>query len=99
MSVHVHETTPVNDRRTWQCLLFGVAIWFLHLNLVYPLTSISCHWGWFPFTVAGIPGLRFIQLVVTAIAGVLLVTLIYMPWRNWRPFQRKSQNAAQTTEA
>jgi len=99
MSTQMYETTQVNDRRTWQCFLFGIVVWFLDLNVVYPLTSVSCHWGWFPFTIAGIPGLRFIQLVVTVSAAILLLIFIYLSWRNWHPFQRKPQLPMTQTEA
>src|SRR3954453_4334972 len=99
MSAQAYETVRVNDRRTWQSLFFGIVVWFLDLNIVYPLTSVSCHWGWFPFTIAGIPGLRFIQLVASAIAAILLIVFIVLPWRNWRPFQHDPRLPMTQTEA
>jgi uncharacterized membrane protein len=90
---------PISDRQTWQSLLFGMVVWFLHLNLVYSLPSLACHWGWFPFTVAGLSGLKFIQLIATAVAAILLVVMIYVPWRNWRPFWRDDAQLMHQTEA
>lgn len=94
------DATPrIDDRRTWQSLLFGLLVWFLHLNVVYPLTSLACHWGWFPFTIAGIPGLKVIQLLVTVAAALLLILMIIVPWRNWRPFWKDDDALMRQTEA
>ncbi len=67
--------------------MFGIAIWFIDLNTVYALPSLACEWGWFPFTIAGIPGLVFIEAIITFIAMLLMSFMIYLPWRNWRKFQ------------
>jgi uncharacterized membrane protein len=99
MTISIYTNTPTSDRQTWQSLLFGITAWFLDLNLVYSLPSLACHWGWFPFTVVGLPGLKFIQLIATAVAAVLLMVLIYLPWRNWRPFWRDNAQVMQQTEA
>lgn len=65
----------------------GITIWFLHLNTLNALTSLSCKWGWFSFTVFGMSGLRFIQLIFTCIALLLLAGMVYVPWRGWRKYQ------------
>jgi hypothetical protein len=75
------------DRQTGQSLVAGIAIWFLHQNTVYPLTSLACKWGWFPFSVAGLPGLKVVQLIISALAVLLLLFVIYLPWRTWRQLQ------------
>jgi hypothetical protein len=88
----------VDDRQTWRSLLFGFVVWFLHQNVMYMLTSLSCNWSLFSFTVAGLPGLKFIQLILTLIAGLLLLWLIYLPYRNWRAFQTDSEHMMEHTE-
>src|SRR4051794_12606804 len=77
-------TTQSNERQTWISLLLGFIVWFLYFNTIYPLTSLTCHWGWFPFNILGIPGLRFVQLVITAVALLLIGLMVYVPWRHWR---------------
>src|SRR4051812_3981224 len=76
-----------DERQTWSSLLLGVIVWFLCFNVVYGLESVACRWGWFPFTVAGIPGLRVVQLLITLLSMLLLLLYIYLPWREWRKFQ------------
>ena len=75
------------DRQTRFILLLGIFIWFLHFNIIYALASLSCTWDWFSLTVAGIPGLKFIEAAITLLTLVLMLPLIYLPWRNWRQFQ------------
>src|SRR3982751_2150436 len=79
--------TSVKDRSTWLSLLAGTVIWFLHLNIVNAITSLTCEWGWFPFTIAGIAGLRFIHIVVSLIAGVAIAAIIVLSWRSWHKGQ------------
>jgi hypothetical protein len=90
--------THVRDRQTWQSLLAGIVIWFLHQNTVYALTSLACKWQWFPTPIAGIPGQRFFQIVVTLVAVPLLLVTIYLPWRNWRQFQTDREHMLHDTE-
>jgi len=68
-------------------LTLGITIWFLYLNLVYGLTSVACRWGWFPFTIGGLSGLQFVDGIITLIALVPVVLLIYFAWDNWRQYQ------------
>jgi hypothetical protein len=75
------------EKQTGLALFFGVIVWFLHLNVVYGLPSLACRWGWFSFTVAGLSGVQFVELLLTILAGVLLVGCIYLSWRDWRRFQ------------
>ena len=81
------QLSKTEDRLTRWCLFLGVTIWFLDLNTVYALPSLSCEWGWFGFTIAGIPGLAVIEAIITLIALLLMALMIYLPWRNWRKFQ------------
>lgn len=75
---------PTHERQIWLSLLLGFIVWFLYFNLVYPLTSLTCRWGWFQFNFLGLPGLHFVQLVLTAIALLLIANFIYLSWRSWR---------------
>lgn len=75
------------ERQTRWSLFLGIAIWFMHLNLVYALASLSCVWGWFAFTIAGVRGLPAIEALITLIALLAMIRQIYLPWRNWRSFQ------------
>lgn len=85
-------STPVQlskkeDRLTRWCLFLGMIVWFLDLNAVYALPSLSCEWSWFQFTIAGIPGLVIIEAIISLIAMLLISFMIYLPWRNWLKFQ------------
>lgn len=75
------------EKLTRWSLLLGVTIWFIDLNTVYALPSVACEWNWFPFTIAGIPGLKIIEGLITIVSMLLMALMIYWPWRNWRAFQ------------
>ncbi len=86
----VERTLPRDDHappgiRSWQ-LWFSmgaeVVVWSLHLLLVYPLTSLTCEWGWFPFEVGGLAGLQVVQLMVTIIAGLVTAAGALFAHRN-----------------
>ncbi len=93
MSILSGENVKASDRHTWRYLVAGVAIWFLYFTTVYPMTSLACNWGWFPYTIAGVPGLRVVQIVVTLVALVLVAIVIYLPWRNWRQLHAAQSDA------
>lgn len=78
------------DRLTRWSLMLGILIWFVDLNTVYSLPSVACEWGWFPFTIAGIPGLVFVEGIITVVALLLMGWMVYLPWRSWRAFQTES---------
>ena len=88
-----NDTITPDDRTTWRSLLLGVVVWFVYFNLVNALTSLTCQWGWFSFTIAEIPG------VVSVIAGLALTFLIYQSWRIWHPMQADGQQVLERTEA
>jgi hypothetical protein len=81
------EWFKTDEQKTQWSLVFGITVWFLHLNTLNALTSLSCKWGWLSFTIAGTSGLKFVQLLITLVALLLLLGMIYLPWRNWRQFQ------------
>lgn len=77
----------IDLRQTRWSLLGGITIWFLHLNLLNSLVSLSCRWDWFSFKIAGLSGLQFIEALITLVALVLMLILIYLPWLNWQHYQ------------
>lgn len=83
-------------------LMLGIIIWFLDLNAVYALPSLACKWGWFPFTLARIPGLVFFEGIITLLALALILVIIFQTWRIWRRFQtappRDNPHALNDTE-
>jgi len=87
----------VNQRSTAVSLFLGFAVWFLHLNSMYFLTSESCKWGWFPYPIAGLSGLHFAQLALTIIAALFIVRMIWLAWRNWRQFQTDNDHILERT--
>lgn len=87
MDVSKVQLPKENGRLTRWSLILGVIVWFLDLNAVYALPSLACQWGWFPFTIAGVPGLVIVEGIITFIFLLVMAYLIYLPWRNWRAFQ------------
>ena len=77
---------PSEQQTRWS-LFLGIFIWFLHLNIVNALVSVSCKWGGLTFPVGGLSGLQFVEAIITLITVLLLLFLIYLPWRFWRSFQ------------
>ncbi len=84
MDVLKTRQNKIDARLTALSLFLGITIWFLHLNTLNALTSVSCNWGWFSSSIAGMPGLRFVQLIITLVAIVLMLLFIYLPFRIWR---------------
>lgn len=81
------------ERLTRWCLFLGITIWFIDLSTVYALPSLACQWGWFRFTIAGLPALVMIEAIITVIAMLLMSFMIYLPWRSWRKFQTEKPTA------
>ena len=86
LTIHLTES---KDRETRWSLFFGILIWFLHLNLLNALVSVSCKWGWLTFPVAGISGLQLVEAIITLTAMLGMIVMIYLPWRDWQSFQTK----------
>src|SRR4051812_46410231 len=76
-----------DEQHTRWSLFLGILIWFLHLTVNNALISVACEWNWLSFTVAGIPGLKLVEALISLITLLLLLRLIIAPWRNWRWFQ------------
>jgi hypothetical protein len=79
--------TKQDDLQTRRSLLFGLIVWFVHLNVAYGLASLACTWGWFSFTAIGMSGLQIVETSISLVTMVLMLFLIYLPWREWRRFQ------------
>jgi hypothetical protein len=82
----INLSEPSEQQTRWS-LFSGILIWFLHLNTLNTLTAISCKWGWFSYNIAGIPGLQFVEGLITLLAILLMGVAIFLPWRMWRSFQ------------
>lgn len=74
----------IKSWQLWFSLAAGVVTWSLHLMIVYPLTSLTCEWGWFPFTAGGLTGLKVVQIVVTVIAAAITVVAGFLAFQNQR---------------
>jgi type VI protein secretion system component VasK len=93
------QLTKAEEQQTRRSLLLGIMIWFLHLNIVNALISVSCKWGGLTVPVAGLSGLQFASAIISLIAVLLMFFLIYLAWRNWRIFQtEKPTNNPQLME-
>ncbi len=91
MDVQKIQLSKADERLTRWSLILGITVWFIDLNTVYALPSVACNWSWFPFTIAGIPGLVFVEGIITLIDLLVMLYLIYMPWQNWRAFQAEKR--------
>lgn len=71
------------DQRIWLCFIGGTLVWALALMMLYPLTSLTCHWGWL-----GAPdresGLKAIQTLVTLVATGLIAGAGYVAYQEWQ---------------
>jgi hypothetical protein len=87
MDIRTREHGKHEERQTKVCLFAGIIIWFVELNVIYALPSLTCKWGWFPFSVGPLSGLQFVQMLISLVALLLMATVIYLPYRNWREYQ------------
>jgi len=84
------QLTQTEEQQTRRSLFLGITIWFIHLNLLNALISVSCKWGGLTFPVGGLSGLQILEVVISLITIVVMFYLIYLPWRNWRSFQTET---------
>ncbi|GAB4515331.1 MAG: hypothetical protein OHK0046_18630 [Anaerolineae bacterium] len=88
----MERTLPRDDRppagvssgQLWFSLAVGTVVWALHLMIVYPLTSLTCRWGWFPFDFAGLSGLQVVQSIATVIAAAITIIAGWLAYRNFQ---------------
>src|SRR5215208_6425759 len=81
------QLSQAEEQQTRKSLFLGILIWFLHLNILNALISVSCKWGGLTFPVGGLSGLQILEVVITLITVLAMLYFIYLPWRNWRHFQ------------
>jgi threonine/homoserine/homoserine lactone efflux protein len=77
---------PSEQQVRWS-LFLGILIWFLHLNTVNALISVSCKWGGLTVPVGGLSGLQILAAILTLITVLALLFLVFLSWRQWRSFQ------------
>ena len=87
MNMPAIDLSHPTERQTQWSLFLGILIWFLHLNIVNALISVSCKWGGLTVPVGRLSGLQIVAAMISLITLLLLLFLIYLPWRNWRTFQ------------
>jgi uncharacterized membrane protein len=85
--------TKAEEQQTRKSLFLGITIWFLHLNILNALISVSCKWGGLTFPVGGLSGLQLLEVILTLITVLAMLYLIYLPWRQWRAFQSETPPA------
>jgi len=76
-----------SEKQTQWSLFLGILIWFLHLNIINALISVSCKWGGLTVPIGRWSGLQLVAVIITVILLAAMVFLIFLPWRNWRSFQ------------
>ncbi|MFT3894675.1 MAG: hypothetical protein QM730_23850 [Anaerolineales bacterium] len=77
---------PSEKQAQW-CLILGILVWFLHLNIVNSLISVSCKWGRLNDSVAGMTRQQLLITLFSLLAVVLTLFFMYLSWRYWRSFQ------------
>ena len=90
MNMPAIDLSKPDERQTQWSLLLGITIWFLHLNIVNALISVSCKWGGLTVPIDGLSGLQFAVGIISLITLLLMLFFIYLPWRNWRTFQTEN---------
>jgi uncharacterized membrane protein len=85
--------TKAEEQQTRKSLFLGITIWFLHLNILNALISVSCKWGGLTFPVGGLSGLQLLEGILTLITVLAMLYFIYLPWRQWRNFQTEKPPA------
>lgn len=93
------QLTKIEEQQTRRSLFLGITIWFLHLNILNALISVSCKWGGLTFPVGGLSGLQILEVVISLITILVMLYFFYLPWRLWRSLQaEKPKNNPQIME-
>jgi NAD/NADP transhydrogenase beta subunit len=74
--------TGVKSWQLWFSLAAGIVVWVVHLMIVYPLTSLTCEWDWFQYTVGSLTGLQIVQIAITLVAGAITFIAAVLAFRN-----------------
>jgi hypothetical protein len=80
---------PSEKQAQWS-LFLGIATWFLHLNIVNALISVSCKWGGLTAPAGSLSWLQLVSAIITLITVIAMLFLIYLPWRQWHSFQSET---------
>src|SRR3954447_23777845 len=78
------EQTKHPKRRILIALIGGTLIWVAHLLIVYPLSSLACHWDWFSVLQGTSSQLRLLQSATSIVAALLEAVFIWMMVLEWR---------------
>jgi uncharacterized membrane protein len=81
------KVTKAEEKHIRWSLFLGITIWFLHLNILNALISVSCKWGGLTFPVGGLSGLQLLEGILTLITVLAMLYLIFLAWQPWRNFQ------------
>src|ERR1044071_1246541 len=84
------QLTKAEEKQTKTSLFLGITIWFLHVNILNALISVSCKWGGLTFPIGGLSGLQILEGVISLITILGMLYLVYLPWRNWRSLQTET---------
>jgi hypothetical protein len=84
--------------RIWACLFGGTLVWALHLMTIYPLTSLTCRWGWFAAPAEG-TGLKLIQTLTTLVALGLSALFGFVAYKVWQHARTAGSHEAGETLA
>ena len=76
-----------SDKQTQWSLFSGIIIWFLHLNIINALVSVSCKWGGLTAPAGALTWLQILSAAITLIAVLAMLFLVFLGWRNWQGFQ------------
>src|SRR5215216_4563847 len=87
MNMPAVDLSKPSEQQTQWSLFLGILIWFLHLNIVNAIISVSCKWGGLTVSVGGLSALQIVSIIISLITLLLLLFFTYLPWRNWRSFQ------------
>jgi hypothetical protein len=86
------------ERRTnvllWFAFVGGALIWFFQFAIFYALAEIRCNSTALNFTVAGLPGIHFVSLLVGVVAVALVLYATVFSFRQ----RRESRQGPQKTD-
>jgi hypothetical protein len=79
-------------------MIGGTLVWAFYVMLVYPLTSLTCHWNWFGAPVDG-SGLKITQTLATVIAIGLVAVFGFASFKEWQRTRTQESSEEGETKA